>query len=114
MDNKESVLILGAGTYQVPLIRAARRRGFRTVVASVPGHYPGFELADTVSYINTTDKEAILRLAREEKVDAVVTTGTDVAMLSIGYVCGELRLPGISEPAARILTDKALMKEAFT
>ena len=115
MENKrlKTILILGAGVYQVPLIQRARERGLRTVVASIPGNYPGFELADKACYINTTDRHAVLKLAREEKIDAIATTGTDVAVISIGYVCRELDLPGIHEQAARILTDKALMKEAF-
>ena len=113
MDKQQSILILGAGIYQVPLIRAAKRRGLRTVVASTPGNYPGFSEADKVYYTDTVDREGILRIAREEGVSAVTTTGTDVAVASIGYVCRRLGLPGIGEEAARILTDKARMKEAF-
>lgn len=55
----------------------------------------------------------MLDIARSERVAAVTTTGTDVAVSSIGYVCRKLGLCGISEQAARVLTDKALMKEAF-
>lgn len=109
----KSILILGAGIYQVPLIREAQARGFRAVVASIPGNYPGFAVADKVYYTDTTDKEAILEIAERERVSAVVTTGTDVAVASIGYVCDRLGLSGIGEAAARLLTDKALMKEAF-
>lgn len=109
----KSILILGAGIYQVPLIRRAQARGYRAVVASIPGNYPGFVVADEVFYTDTTDKEAILRIAGQERVSAVTTTGTDVAVASIGYVCDRLGLPGIGEAAARLLTDKALMKEAF-
>ena len=109
----KSILILGAGIYQVPLIRRAQARGYRAVVASIPGNYPGFAVADKVYYTDTTDKEAILEIAERERVSAVVTTGTDVAVSSIGYVCDRLGLPGIGEAAARLLTDKALMKEAF-
>lgn len=113
MDKGKTILILGAGIYQVPLIREAKARGLRTVIASIPGNYPGFAIADRVYYTNTTDREAILQIARDEHVDAITTTGTDVAVSSIGYVCRHMGLPGISEQAARILTDKALMKEAF-
>lgn len=113
MDTQQSILILGAGIYQLPLIRRAKARALRTVVASIPGNYPGFAEADRVYYTNTVDKEAVLRIARDEGVSAVVTTGTDVAVASIGYVCRRLGLAGIGEEAARLLTDKALMKEAF-
>lgn len=113
MDSGKTILILGAGIYQLPLILRARARGMRTVVASIPGNYPGFAAADKVYYCNTTAKEDILDIARKENIAAIVTTGTDVAVGSIGYVCQELGLPGISLEAARLLTDKALMKEAF-
>ena len=44
----KKILILGAGIYQVPLIKTAKRMGLYTIVASIPGNYPGFELADKV------------------------------------------------------------------
>ena len=56
-------MILGAGIYQVPLIRTARRMGLYTIVVSIPGDYPGFALADKIYELNTRDKEAILAAA---------------------------------------------------
>lgn len=109
----KKIVILGAGIYQVPLIKAAKEKGLYVIVASIPGNYPGFALADKVYYINTTDKEAVLEMAKNENIAAIVTTGTDVAMSTIGYVCDRMGLPGISLEASRIVTDKALMKEAF-
>lgn len=113
MENEVKILILGAGVYQVPLIVEAKKRGYRTFVASIKGDYPGFALADKVFYVNTTDKDAILEIAEEEQINAITTTGTDVAIISIGFVNSNMHLNGISYSSARILTDKALMKEAF-
>ena len=109
----KKLLILGAGIYQVPLINTAKRLGIYTIAASIPGKYPGFELADKVYYENTTDYEAILKIAREEKIDGIVTAGTDVAVITIGKVCDALGLTGLSEQAAIIATDKLLMKEVY-
>ncbi len=109
----KKIIILGAGIYQVPLIKAAKRLNLYVIVVSIPGKYPGFALADRVYEINTTNREAVLEMARREKVAAIVTTGTDVAVSTIGYVCDALNLPGISFEAARIATDKARMKQAF-
>ena len=61
-------MILGAGIYQVPLIRTARRMGLYTIVVSIPGDYPGFALADKIYELNTRDKEAILAAAEKEPV----------------------------------------------
>lgn len=109
----KKILILGASVYQVPLIQTAKRLGLYTIVASIPGEYPGFALADKVYYINTIDKEAILQAALEEQIDGICTTGTDVAVATIGYVCERMGLAGVSEAAAVRATDKAEMKKAF-
>ena len=113
MKKQKTILILGAGVYQVPLILESKYRGYRTIVASIPGNYPGFSMADQVYYVDTTDRENILKIAIDEKIDAITTTGTDVAIGSVGYVCSKLGLNGICEKSAKTLTDKALMKEAF-
>lgn len=110
---KKKIMILGAGLYQVPLIETARRLGLYTVVVSIPGAYRGFEIADRVYKIDTRDQESILKAATDENIYGICTTGTDVAVRSIGYVCERMNLPGISLRASDILCDKAKMKEAF-
>ncbi|MCR5294456.1 MAG: ATP-grasp domain-containing protein [Lachnospiraceae bacterium] len=109
----KKMLIPGAGIYQVPLIRKAKELGIYTIAASIPGPYPGFAFADETLYIDTVDAQGLLKAARERRIDGILTTGTDVAMQSVGLICDELGLPGISLSAAKILTDKAAMKEAF-
>lgn len=109
----KKILILGAGIYQVPLIKTAKRMGLYTIVASIPGKYPGFELADKVYYENTTDYGKILSIARREEIDGIITTGTDVAVITIGRVCDTLGLPGLSFKSAEIATDKLLMKDCY-
>ena len=107
------LLVLGAGIYQMPLLRAIREMGHKSVVCSIPGNYPGFAAADEAAYVDTTDQEAVLQLAKEKQVDGILTTGTDVAVRSIGYVCETLGLPGITYQAAQNVTDKFLMRQAM-
>ncbi|MBQ3280824.1 MAG: ATP-grasp domain-containing protein [Eubacterium sp.] len=109
----KKILILGAGIYQVPLIETAKRMGLYTIVASIPGNYPGFALADKIYYENTVDYEKITSIAREENIDGVVTAGTDVAVITVGTVCDALGLRGLSAEAARIASNKSLMKEKY-
>ena len=109
----KKILILGAGIYQVPLIKKAREMGIYTIVASIPGNYPGFAYADKVVYENTVAADAILKIAQEEKVDGICTTGTDVAVITIGKVCDAMGLRGVSAKGAEIACDKSLMKKAF-
>ncbi len=109
----KKLMIMGAGIYQVPLIRTARRMGIYTIAVSIPGNYPGFAYADEVCHINTVDYDAVLKVAREKQVDGIVTAGTDVAVITIGKVCDELGLKGLTFESAQIAVDKMLMKECY-
>ena len=109
----KKILILGAGIYQVPLIKTAKRLGIYTIVASIPGNYPGFDIADKVYYENTTDYGKILAIARRENIDGIITTGTDVAVITIGRTCDKLGLCGLGFEAAKIATDKLKMKSVY-
>ncbi len=109
----KKLMIMGAGIYQVPLIRAAKEMGIYTIAVSIPGNYPGFALADEVCHINTVDYEAVLKVAREKEIDGICTAGTDVAVITIGKVCDEMGLKGLSFEAAKIAADKMLMKHAY-
>lgn len=109
----KKIMILGAGIYQVPLIETAKKLGIYSIVVSIPGNYPGFELADKVYYENTTDYNKILEIAKAEKIDGVVTAGTDVAVITIGKICDELGLCGLSFEAAQIAANKLLMKSKY-
>lgn len=109
----KKLLILGAGIYQIPLIKTAKEMGVYTIVTSIPGNYPGFSVADKVYYENTIDYDAILDVARKEKIDGIVTTGTDVAIPTLGKVCDDLGLKGLSFEAANLSSNKRLMKKAY-
>lgn len=109
----KKIMILGAGIYQVPLIKTAKQLGIYTIAVSIPGKYPGFEFADKVYYENTTDYEKILEIAKAEQIDGIVTAGTDVAVITIGKVCDELGLSGLSFDAAQIAANKLLMKTKY-
>ena len=110
---KRKIMILGAGIYQVPLIRKAKEMGLETLVVSIPGDYPGIPMADRFFPLDTRDYEGILQVAQQEKIQGICTSGTDVAVRAIGYVCEHMGLSGIHFSAVKRATDKALMKEAF-
>ena len=82
----KKLMIMGAGIYQVPLIKKAKEMGIYTIAVSIPGNYPGFALADKVIYENTVDYEKILEVAKAEKIDGIVTAGTDVAVITMVFV----------------------------
>jgi len=107
------ILILGAGVYQVPLIKKAKELGLETIVVSCAGNYPGFKIADKSYYIDTTDSDKVLKIAVKENISGICTTGTDVPMRTLGRVSDKLNLTGVTEDSGILSTDKLKMKERF-
>ena len=70
-------MILGAGKFQVPIIRLAKRMGFETIVVSIGGSYPGLLVADKSYEVDVRDKETILKIAKKEEISGIVTDQTD-------------------------------------
>lgn len=113
MGAMKKVMILGGGHYQVPLIKAAKRIGYYSVVCGIKGNYPGYAIADKWVDVDTFDKEACLRIATEEKIDGVLVCGTDAVMPTIGYIVDNLHLIGPSFKSTILASNKAEMKAAF-
>ena len=107
------ILILGAGQYQVPLIKKAKEMGMYVIVCSIDGNYPGFDYADKVYHVDIVDTEAVLKIAKAEKIDAITTSGSDVGIPTLGKVCDEIGLMGVSYAAAKAAANKSIMKQKF-
>ena len=105
-------MILGAGEFQIPIIKEVQRQGFRAVVVSSPGNYPGFVTADQCYEIDVRDKDAVLVAARNSSICGILTDQTDVAVPTVAYVAEQLGLPGIGYECALKFTDKFLMRQA--
>lgn len=108
------ILILGAGVYQIPLIKQAVAAGHHVVVASWSGQDPGMALGHESWVIDTTHKEELLQHAIASGIEAVTTAGTDVAVPSIGWICDHLHLPGISYDTAVKCSNKIQMQAVFS
>lgn len=107
----KKVMILGAGNGQMPLINICKKRGYEVIVVSIVGDYPGFYVADKVYNFDTRDKESILAAAEKEKIDAIMTDQTDVAVPTVAYVAEKLGLRGIGVECAEKFTNKVKMRD---
>lgn len=109
----KTLLVLGAGVMQAPLIKKAREMGVRTVVVGSKGNYPGLAFADKAVFQDFMDADAVERIAREEKIDGIFTCGLDMPVPTMATVASRLGLPGISHEAGQLVTDKEKMKAIF-
>jgi len=104
------VLILGGSAFQVPIIRYAKEQGAYVITCDyLPGN-PGHVLADEYHNVSTTDRDAILQLARGLDVDAVLSFASEPALQTVSYVAEALGLPGPPLSAVVKLTDKGLFR----
>lgn len=106
MNHPKKLLVLGGSPFQVPLIEKAKEMGLYVITCDYLPDNPGHALADQYYNVSTTDKEAILTLARKLEIDAITTFCSDPAVPTVAYVAGQLGLPGPTLAAVEQLTEK--------
>jgi biotin carboxylase len=102
----KTLLVLAASIYQLPAITTAKCLGWRVVTTDNVSSNPGHRLADASYNVDTTDLEGVLKIARREHIDGVISPCTDVAVTTAAYVAEQLHLPGPPMLAAQVLTNK--------
>lgn len=105
------LLMLGGSESQIVAIDRARELGYYTVLCDYLPDNPGRFHADKFYQVSTTDKDAVLRVAREEVVDGVVAYGSDPAAPTAAYVAERLGLPGIPYETAKSFCEKHLFRD---
>lgn len=104
-DNK-TIMILGAGQLQVPILQRAIEKGLRVVVVSPSLEQPGIKYADAVVQLDVKDEKGILDAAREYHIDGITTDQTDLPVRTAAFVAEQMGLPGIGYDMGCLFTDK--------
>jgi biotin carboxylase len=106
------LLVLGAGPAQLGLLATARARGLFVIAVDRDPSAPGFRLADRRAIISTEDERRIERLAEAERVDGLISPGTDWPVAIAARVAEKLRLPHpIDGVTAALATSKLKQRE---
>ena len=73
MNNKpKKILLLGGLRYLVPVIKAIHELGYYAITCDYIPDNIAHKYSDEYHNINITDKESILKLAYELKIDGVI------------------------------------------
>lgn len=108
------LLVLGAGPAQIGLLRAAQARGLFTIAVDRDPGAPGFRFASRRAIVSTEDELNIERLADAERVDGIVSPGSDWPVAVGARVAERLALPHpISPQTAVLATSKLRQRERF-
>lgn len=107
---RKKVLFLGGAYPQIPSIQYAIDKGYYVITCDYLPNNPGHKLADEYHNVSTTDKEAVLNLASQLKIDGIVAYASDPAAPTASYVAEKLGLPGNPYSSIKILTEKDLYR----
>ncbi len=110
MSDQKTALILDAGFASLPLQQAVKIAGFRTLVCSGKEQDAGMQTADITCNQNYADSEAVLKIAQQHHVSAVLPGVTDISYLSGCRVAHTLGLPGFDTPE---VSDTIFLKDKF-
>lgn len=100
------ILLLGGSAQQIIAIETAKRLGYETVLCDYLPDNPGQYHADRFYLVSTTDKDAVLEVAKKEKIDGILAYASDPAAPTAAYVAERLGLPGNPYESVEILSNK--------
>lgn len=105
------LLMLGGSLYQTFAIKEAVKMGHYVITCDYLPDNPGHKYAHEYYNVSTTDREAVLQLAKDLSVDGVVAYASDPAAPVAAYVCEKLGLPTSPYKSVEILSNKDLFRK---
>lgn len=113
----KAILFIGGGEETLPAIHLAKSMQLKTIVIDYDDSCPCFSESDFQIVCSTYDVDSCVRESNNfnnkvHKISGVICVANDVP-LSVASVASALKLPGIPVTAAKIASDKILMKDYF-
>ena len=108
----KKAIVLGGTRPHITLIQKLKNRGYYVILLDYLSAPVAKEYADEHIQESTLDKDLVLRIAKEQNVDLVISTCIDQANVTAAYVCEKLGLPRpYDSEVALNVTDKLMMKD---
>lgn len=111
MSMMKKILLLGGSAQQVIAIETAKKHGYYTVLCDFLPDNPGQYHTDKFYLVSTTDKDAVLKVAMDEKVDGVLAYASDPAAPTAAYVAEKMGLPTNPYTSVETLCNKDLFRK---
>ena len=107
----KKILLLGGLRYLIPVIKTAHELGYYVITCDYLPQNIAHQYSDKYIFANITDKELILKIAEEEKIDGIMSFAVDPGVLTASYVAEKMNLPGCPYESVKILQNKVLFRE---
>jgi biotin carboxylase len=108
---KKKILFLGASHHQMPPIIYANNCDYETITCDYIKENPGHKISHKQYYTSTTNINEVFKIAKKEKVDAIIAYASDPAAYTQAVVAKKLRLPGNPPESIKILSRKNLFRK---
>ncbi len=102
----KTLAVIGASYLQLPLVQKAKEMGLRVLCFAWADGAVCKDIADKFYPISIVEKEAILQVCQEEKIDGICTIASDVSAPTVAYVAEQMNLTGNTYEAALRAHDK--------
>lgn len=104
-------MVLGGNYSEVPVVEASISKGYRTIVVDREDNIACSAIEGAIiEQASIADKETILELAKKYNIDGIIAS-VDAGVRTAAYIAQVMGLPGISEEAAFMGTDKVAMRK---
>lgn len=90
---QKKLMLLGGLRYLLPVIDAAHQLGYYVITCDYIPENIAHKYSDEYHNVSITDKEAVLALARELKIDGIISFAVDPGVITAAYVQERLGLP---------------------
>lgn len=113
-NRPKKILLLGGLRYLVPVIKAIHDLGHYAITCDYIPDNIAHQYSDEYHNVNITDKEAVLKLAHDLKIDGIMSFAVDPGVTTAAYVSEKLGLPGLPYESVSILQNKASFRDYLT
>lgn len=86
-------MLLGGLRYLLPAIKAAHEQGYYVITADYLPDNIAHKYSDEYVNVSIIDKDAVLKVAQEMRIDGIMSFAVDPGVVTAAYVQKELNLP---------------------
>ena len=109
---KKKLMLLGGIRYLLPAIDIAHKHDIYVITVDYLPDNIAHKFSDEYHNVSILDKEAVLTLAKELKIDGILSYAVDPGVVTAAYVAEQMNLPfTCSYESACILQDKSRFRQ---
>ena len=104
--SQKKLMLLGGIRYLLPVIEAAHKMGVYVITADYLPDNIAHKYSDEYVNVSIIDRDAVLKVAQEKKIDGILSFGVDPGVVTAAYVAEKMGLPTPPLASVEILQNK--------